>query len=183
MKKDGSPFGPKEILLWPEISPLFDPNMNNLAPTITITGDRDSFRDDSIFYGELRAKAEIDSKNKTTIIPNIQTYNYEDMVHIFPVLPPNKYCTKAIKAMGEFIYQALNANDQNALDGRKYEYLADYKTSYMNHTYNIYWNDIQNKYSSWDSRYSVLPFPTSKNFTGTSLINSIQNQTLPSLAL
>jgi hypothetical protein len=87
------------------------------------------------------------------------------MVHIFPVLPRNRYCTKAIKAIGEFVYQTLNSNNQKALDAKNYEYLVDYKTAYMNSAYNIYWNNIQNRYSPWNSTYPILPFPTSKNFT------------------
>jgi hypothetical protein len=80
--------------------------------------------------------------------------------------------------MGEFVYQALNSNDQKALDAKKYEYLVDYKTAYMNSTYNIYWNNAQNSYSPWSSTHSVLSFPTSKNFTGPSNITPFLNQTL-----
>jgi acetyl esterase/lipase len=170
MKSDGSPFGPKEIMIWPELSPVFDKNMDNLPPTFVIVGERDSLRDFGILYGKLRAKAEIKSKNKTTIIPNIQTYGYEDMVHAFPILPSDKYTKKALKAMSEFIYQALNANNQRVLSERKYEYLPDYKTAYMYSTYNMYWNNIYNQYIPWNSTYEILPFPTENNFTAPSYI-------------
>jgi acetyl esterase/lipase len=165
MLKDGSMFGPKEVLLWPELSPLLDPNMDNLPPTFVVVGDRDSVRDTGILYGKLRAEAEIRSQNKSTIIPNIQTYNYDEMVHAFPSLPPNKYSRKAVNAMSEFIYQALNANDITALNSKKYEYLPDYKQAYMASTYNMYWNNINNRYLPWNSTYQILPFPTVANLT------------------
>jgi acetyl esterase/lipase len=165
MKKDGSVFGPKELLIWPEISPLLDSNMNGLPPAIIIVGDRDSLRDTGILYGKLRAEAEIKSKNKTTIIPNVQTYNFDEGVHAFPSLPPNKYTRKAVKTMGEFIYQALNANDIKALDSKKYGYLPDYKKSYMSSTYNMYWNNLENQYSSWNSTYAINPLTTATNLT------------------
>jgi acetyl esterase/lipase len=181
--KDGSMFGPVETLLWPELSTLFDTNMSNLPPTIVLVGERDSLRDTGVLYGKLRAEAEIKSKNKTAIIPNIQTYNYEDMTHAFPVFLPDKYTKKAIKTVGEFVYQALNANDQRLLDERSYKYLPNYKIAYMNSTYNMYWNDIKNNYSPWNSSYDVYAFPTTKNFTDSSSINPYRNQTLPILGL
>jgi acetyl esterase/lipase len=165
IKNDGSMFGPKEILLWPELSPLFDKNMNNLPPSIIITGERDSLRDVSLLYGKERALSEINSKIKHKTIPNIQTYIFEDMVHSFPCYPPNKYSKKALKTLGEFIYQALNSNNLEKLESRKFEYLIGYKKAYMESTYNMYWNNIENVYSPWNNTYEFAPYPTTDNFT------------------
>ncbi|KXN67553.1 alpha/beta-hydrolase [Conidiobolus coronatus NRRL 28638] len=160
-KKDGTPFGPKEALFWPEFSPLHDPDMSNLPPTMIIVGDRDSFRDSGIVYGKLRAESEIKS-GKKTIIPNIQTYVFEDMVHAFPLLGTNQYCKKAIQTSSEFIYQAVNANDQQALDSKSYREIPDYKQSYLKSACNMYWNTIQNQYIPWNSTYPIVDLPTLK---------------------
>ncbi|KXN67554.1 alpha/beta-hydrolase [Conidiobolus coronatus NRRL 28638] len=163
-RNDGTPFGPKETIFWPEISPLMDSNMNDLPPTITIVGERDSLRDSGIVYGKMRAEAEIKSTKKS-LIPNIQTYVFEDMLHAFPVLPPNKYCIKALKTVGEFIYQVMNANNELAINSRNYSYIPDYKKSYMHSTYNMYWNNIKNEYIPWNSSYTTVQFPTSQVLT------------------
>jgi acetyl esterase/lipase len=172
MKNDGFPLGPREIILWPEISPLFDPNMKDLPPTIIFVGNRDSVRDVGLYYGKLRAEAEKKSSNKTNIIPNIQTYNFDDMPHDFPTLLPTKYSLKALKTAGEFIYQALHYFDKSAIDSYNYKYIPDYKKSYMNSTYNMYWNNIQNEYSPWNSTYTFAPFPTIANFSTLATLSS-----------
>jgi acetyl esterase/lipase len=163
-RKDGTPFGPKEAIIWPEASPMLDTDMENLPPAMIITGDRDSFRDSNIVYGKQRAEAEKKSKKKA-LIPNVQTYVFDDMTHAFPALAADKYCIKAIKTAGEFIYQVLNANNQQALDSKNYTYIPDYKKSYMESTYNMYWNNVKNQYFPWNSTYPILPFPTAQNLT------------------
>jgi acetyl esterase/lipase len=163
-RKDGTPFGPKETVFWPEISPLLDSDMDNLPPTMIIVGERDSLRDSGIVYGKMRAEAEIKSTKKLPI-PNIQTYVFEDMVHAFPMLPHNKYSKKALKTAGEFIYQALNLNNKLEINSQNYSYIPDYEKSYMHTTYNMYWNNIQNEYIPWNSSYPIAPFPTVQDLT------------------
>jgi acetyl esterase/lipase len=164
IKRDGTPFGPKEAALWPEVSTLFDPNVGYLPPTLIIVSERDSLRDCGIIYGQRRAIAEINGHINKTLIPNIQTVVYEDQVHVHMVLPANKYTNWAVKSTGEFIYQAIHANDRKSLESKTYEYLPDYKTAYMNTTYNIYWETVHGEIKPWNCTYKFSNFPTPEYF-------------------
>jgi acetyl esterase/lipase len=164
MKRDGTPFGPKESTLWPEVSTLFDPNVDYLPPTLIIIGERDSIRDCGIIYGQKRAISEIKGRVNKTLIPNIQTIIYEDQVHAHMIIPATKYTKWAAKSTGEFIYQALHANDQMSLESKTYEYLPNYKTAYMNTTYNMYWETIHGDALPWNCAYKFSSFPTPEYF-------------------
>ncbi|KXN67557.1 alpha/beta-hydrolase, partial [Conidiobolus coronatus NRRL 28638] len=164
IKKDGTPFGPKEATLWPEVSPMFDQDNSYLPPTLIIVGERDSLRDPGVIYGINRGKSEIEGKVNKTIIPNIQTILYEDQVHAFMAFPFSKYSTWAVKSTGEFIYQALHQNNTHAIESKTYEYLPDYKKAYMSSTYNMYWKNVIGTSFPWNSTYRTIPYPTPEVF-------------------
>ncbi|KXN72387.1 alpha/beta-hydrolase [Conidiobolus coronatus NRRL 28638] len=176
MEMDGAPLAPKEFYQLPEITPPFDPDMNGLPPTLIITGDRDAFRDSSIIYGKRRAETEKLTKNRMgTILPNVQTIIYEDLPHVFMTIPGDSRTNSAVTTTAEFIQKAMNLDNFGVLASISDTSLPDMKKSYMNNTYNMYWNSLNGITDAWESPYKVVPFPGGNNLVTTPNAFSLSN--------
>ncbi|KXN72384.1 alpha/beta-hydrolase [Conidiobolus coronatus NRRL 28638] len=161
IEKDGMALGPKYMYQYPEITPIFDSDMSNLPTTLIVTGDRDGFRDLSIVYGKRRAETEKKTGINRYKLPNVQTIIYEDMPHIFMVMPEER-CKQALELTGEFIDQVLSISN-NKSSQEKYTYLPSNDQAYRESKYNMYWNDINGKLKPWESPYKVTSFPNGEH--------------------